>query len=84
MKIMKGDMTVLIGEKFTPGKAASYTVEGGVMGDEIVKTVCSEVAGLARAHGCWAAEGEDSSRYTEVSAKRRLQGGEHIRQGGVC
>ena len=52
MKIMKGDMTVLIGEKFTPGKAASYTVEGGVMGDEIVKTVCSEVAGLARARGC--------------------------------
>ncbi|WVZ51696.1 hypothetical protein U9M48_002811 [Paspalum notatum var. saurae] len=65
MKIMKGDMTVLIGgEMFMPGEAARNTVEGGVMSDEIVKAVYSERTGLAQARGCWMS-----------SRRRRLKSG---------
>ena len=53
MKIMKDGMTVLIGgERFLPGEAARYTVEGGVMRDEIMKAVCSE--GDRSCTGSWA------------------------------
>ena len=43
MKIIEGGTTMLIGEeKFMLGEAARYTIEGGVMRDEIVEAVCSQ------------------------------------------
>ena len=69
MEIMKGTTTVLIrGEKFTPREAARYTIEGGVMRDEIVKAVCSEGTGLAQARMPFNVSGKGKAqvRYTEV------------------
>ena len=53
MEIMKGGTIVFIGrEKFMPGEAARYTIEGGVMRTEIMKAVYSEGMGLAQTRGC--------------------------------